>query len=116
MYYDYAIPYVILIACPDYKRPRMIEDFGVCSKRELNSFFINKAADFVYEYYSYNNNFNEIKDVQQFWTNYYDGYYMGNSPWSSRAFINGVWENVTPSDIEIFDRIQKLKIFEQEDK
>ena len=40
---------------------------------------------------------------------------MDNIPWEATVFMDRKWLNVTPSDDEIFERINKLKIWEEED-
>ena len=40
---------------------------------------------------------------------------MDNNPWEANIFIDGKWVNVTPTDDEILERIQKLKQSEEED-
>jgi hypothetical protein len=109
------IPYVISEAHPDYKRPYLLQDFGVVHEKMFDTFFIEKVAEFI----CYRTNSNDIKsvdDITKFWYNYFDDYYMDNSPWDARIFINGEWENVTPTDIQIFECIQRMKMEEKEEE
>ena len=43
------VPFVISEAYPDYKRPCLNQMFGVCFNHEVSSYFINKAAEFIFE-------------------------------------------------------------------
>jgi hypothetical protein len=108
------IPFVISEAYPDYKRPCLNQIFGACFNHEVSSYFINKAAEFIFERSDYDA-INDIKDITNFWAQFYDEYYMDNHPWEANVFIDDKWVNVTPSDEEIFERIQQLKQWESED-
>jgi len=106
------IPYVIYSAKPDYKRPSVDHKFGTVDENLLDTFFVEKAAEFIY----YDNcdsdsvdNFKSVEDITKFWETYFCEYYMGNVPWDALIFINGEWKNVTPSDNEIFDYFMKIK-------
>lgn len=102
------IPYIILEANPDYKRPYVETIYGMAKEDELNSILLEKMFVFVYNR-SDINQFNNVSDVSKFWNNYYSEYYMSNSPWEAKAVINNKWVNVTPSDINLFDVIMKTK-------
>ena len=108
------IPFVISEAYPDYKRPFVNQIFGTCYRNEISYYFIEKASDFIFERVA-SSSLNDVIDIKNFWFNYYDEYYMDNTPWEATIFMDGKWLNVTPSDEEIFERIIKLKIWEEED-
>jgi hypothetical protein len=108
------VPFIISEAYPDYKRPCLNQMFGACFKHEIPSYFINKAAEFILER-SDLDAVNNIEGIKDFWSQFYDEYYMDNHPWEANIFIDGKWVNVTPTDDEILERIQKLKQWEEED-
>ena len=108
------VPFVISEAYPDYKRPCLNQMFGVCFNHEVSSYFINKAAEFIFER-SHPDEVNNIEGIKNFWEHFYSDYYMDNNPWEANIFIDGKWVNVTPTDDEILERIQKLKQSEEED-
>lgn len=108
------VPFVISEAYPDYKRPCLNQMFGACFNHEVSSYFINKAAEFIFER-SHPDTVNTIEGIKNFWEQFYSDYYMDNHPWEANIFIDGKWVNVTPTDDEILERIQKLKQWEEED-
>jgi hypothetical protein len=108
------IPFVISEACPDYKRPSIVQQFGTCYKSEIPYYFVNKVAEFIFER-SDPDAVNDIEGIEYFWKQYYSDYYIDNPPWEANAFIDNKWVNITPTDEEILERIQKLILFETED-
>ena len=108
------IPFIISEACPDYKSPCVFQQFGACYKSEIPDYFINKVADFILER-SDHDAVNDIEGITDFWKQYYSEYYISNPPWEANAFIDNKWVNVTPTDEEILERIQKLILWEAED-
>lgn len=109
------IPYVISEAHPDYKRPSLDQDFGVVKEEEMNSYFLQKICDFILE----RTDINDLKceyDIENFFDNYFNEYFMLNSPWEAVVFRNGEWENMTPSNEEIWAHIQLLKLEEEKDQ
>lgn len=108
------IPYVISEACPDYKRPWLSQDFGVVKEEEIQSYFLDKICNFILDRICIDSLECE-DDIVSFFESYYDEYYMGNSPWDAMVFINGEWENITPSNEKIWEHIQLIKLQEQED-
>jgi hypothetical protein len=108
------IPFIISEACPDYKRPSVVQQFGTCYKSEIPDYFINKVADFIFER-SDSDAINNLEGIKDFWQQYYSEYYIDNPPWEANAFIDNKWVNITPTDEEILERIQKLILFETED-
>ena len=96
------IPFVISEAYPDYKRPFVNQIFGTCYRNEISYYFIEKASDFIFERVA-SSSLNDVIDIKNFWFNYYDEYYMDNTPWEATIFMDGKWLNVTPSDEEIFE-------------
>ena len=87
------IPYVICEANPDYKRPSIDHLYGKIEKNKLDSFLVDKLVKFVYERIDLDK-LNSIKDIKQFWDDFYIDSYMCNSPWSAMAVINGGWKYV----------------------
>jgi hypothetical protein len=108
------IPFIISTAYPDYRRACLLQDFGTCYRNEIPDYFINTAAEFIFERIDYED-LNEANDIKNFWNSYYDDYYMDNVPWEANIFIDGKWLNIIPSDEEIFERIKKLKIWKAEE-
>lgn len=109
------IPYVISEAHPDYKRPYLLQDFGTVDENLIGTFFVEKAAEFIYDRTG-DDDIETVDDVTSFWENYYDEYYMDNSPWDAIIFINGEWKNVCPSNIEIFECLKRIKIEENNEE
>jgi hypothetical protein len=108
------IPFIISEACPDYKRPCVIQQFGTCYKSEISDYFINKASEFIFER-SDLDAVNDLEGIEDFWKQYYSEYYIDNPPWEANAFIDNKWVNITPTNEEILERIQKLILFEEKD-
>jgi len=103
------IPYVISEAHPDYKRPHMLQDFGVVIEEEIQLYFLDKVCEFILE----RTNIDTLKccqSIENFFYNYYDENYMDNVPWQAMIFRNGEWENMTPSIESIWEYIQQLKL------
>lgn len=109
------IPYVISESHPDYKRPWLNQQFGSIDENLKDTFFVEKAVEFIYERIDAED-IESVDDIQKFWDNYYDDCYMDNSPWDARIYINGEWENVCPTNIEIFECIQRIKSGEKINK
>ena len=103
-----AIPYVISTAYPDYKRPSLHQEFGVCLDIDFPNLFTNSCADFIF-YRVSDNDIETPKDIESFFDNYYDEYYMGNNPWDANIFIDGEWRQFIPSYEDLFHRILFLK-------
>lgn len=103
------IPYVISVSYPDYKRPCLCQDFGVVKEEEIQYYFLDKVCEFILDRIN-NNNLNCCQDIENFFNNYYDEYYMDNLPWEAMIFRNGEWENVNPSFELIWEHIQLIKI------
>lgn len=111
------IPYVISKAHPDYKRPYVSQKFGAIDETLIDTFFVKKAAEFIYERTD-EEDIESVEDIEFFWDNYYNESYMSNAPWDARIFINGEWKNVCPTSDKIFEYIQQIKskekIFERQ--
>jgi len=106
------IPYVISEAHPDYKRPSLDQDFGLVKEEEMDTYFLQKICDFILERID----INDLKceyDIENFFENFYDEYFMSNSPWEAVIFRNGEWENMTPSFDKIWEHIKLLKLDEE---
>jgi hypothetical protein len=95
------IPYIIMEANPDYKRPAVCHKYGKIEKSKLYGFLLTKLVDFVYERIELDE-LNSVKDVEYFWENFYSESFMSNSPWSAMAVINGEWNDISPTDEELF--------------
>lgn len=108
------IPYVISEAYPDYKRPSVEHDFGVVEEQEMETYFLDKISNFVLDRTG-DDDLN-LQDINDFFDNYFEEYFMMNEPWSAMVFRNGEWENVTPSNDKIWGHIQVLKLQEKEDE
>lgn len=109
------IPFVILEAHPDYKRPSIEHDFGVVREEEIDSYFLDRVCNFILD--RTNEDYFKCEyDIQKFFDTFFDESYMANSPWEALIFINGEWENKTPSNEKIWEHIQLLKLQEIEDK
>jgi hypothetical protein len=101
-------PYVILEAHPDYKHPYILPEFGMIEEHKLKEFILNKLVEFIYDK-NHIINVKTIKDIEDFWNHYYDKCYMANKPWEATAIIDGIWENVTPSNESVFSVLVKRK-------
>lgn len=102
------IPYVISEANPDYKRPYLHQEFGTIDEKLKDTFFIEKVAEFICDRCDYHN-IQSVNDINDFFDQFYDDYYMENSPWEAKMCINGDWECVNPANIEVFESIQRMK-------
>ena len=102
------IPYVISEAHPDYKIPWLDQQFGTIDQDLKDTFFVEKAAEFIFDRID-SEDIESVDDIQKFWNNFYDDSYMNNAVWDARIFINGKWKNVCPTNIEIFECIQRIK-------
>lgn len=102
------IAYVIHIAYPDYKSPRVEINYGTICERNMKDFFVKEVTKFIYEITN-PKNITSPKDITLFWDNYYSEHYLGNSPWNVDIFINGQWESAMPSDKQIYKCYCKMK-------
>ena len=102
------IPYVILEAHPDWKRPYVLPEFGMIQEEKLKDFLLEKLVEFVYDRIDIEN-LNNVDDINNFWEHYYDDSYMNNSPWEATAIIDGIWDNVNPSNEDLFNALIKEK-------
>lgn len=109
------IPYVISESHPDYKRPYLDQDFGAIDENLKDTFFVEKAAEFIYDRTN-SDDIRTVDDITDFWENYFNGYYMDNSPWEARIFMNGEWENACPTNVEIFECLNRMKIAEENEE
>jgi hypothetical protein len=102
------IPFVILSAHPDYKRPYVLPFFGMIEEDKLKDTILEKLVDFVYDRIDMDH-VNSVKDVEKFWEEFYSDSYMDNPPWEANAIINGVWEEVDITNIELFEALVEEK-------
>jgi hypothetical protein len=109
------IPYVISEAHPDYKRPYLYQDFGTIDEKLIDTFFVEKVTEFIYDRCNIDN-IKSVDDISTFWENYYDEYYMDNSAWDAVVFINREWKNVMPTDIQIFECFKRIKKEEKDEE
>lgn len=98
------IPFVILEAHPDYKRPYVLPFFGMVEEYKLKDTILEKLVDFVYDRIGIDN-VTSVIDVEQFWIEFYSDCYMDNPPWEATAIINGVWEEVYITNVELFEAL-----------
>lgn len=101
------IPFVILEAHPDYKRPYVLPILGMVEEYKLKDIILEKLVDFVYDRIFDIDNLSSVKDVEKFWENFYSDSYMDNPPWEATAILNGVWEDVSPNNEELFNALIK---------
>lgn len=101
------IPFVILEAHPDYKRPYVLPIFGMIEEDKLKDTILEKLVDFVYDRIFDIDNLSSIKDIEKFWEEFYSDCYMDNPAWEATAIINGVWEDVSPNNEELFNALIK---------
>jgi len=102
------IPFVISEACPDYKRPYLLQDFGTVKEEEMHTYFLERICFFILDRID-KDSITCAFDIEEFFGNYYNEYYMDNSPWDAMVFRNGDWENVNPSYESIWEQIQLMK-------
>ena len=102
------IPYVILEAHPDWKRPYILPEFGMIQEEKLKDFLLEKLVEFVYDRIDIEN-LNSVDDIDKFWQHFYADCYMDNSPWEATAILDGIWENVSPSNEDVFNALIKEK-------
>jgi len=101
------IPFIILEAHPDYKRPYVLPFFGMIEEDKLKDTILEKLVDFVYDRIFDIDNLSSVKDLEKFWENFYSDSYMDNPPWEATAILNGVWEDVCPNNEELFNALIK---------
>lgn len=104
-----TVPYVISTAHPDDKRPFLEQEFGICQDKDIKEFFINKCSNFILEMTS-KKNINNHDDIDKFFKNYFNEYFMYNKPWEANVFIDGKWTKIIPSYQDLFNKIHKIKI------
>ena len=102
------IPYVILSAHPDYKRPYVLPQFGMIEEDKLKDYLLEQLVYFVYDRIDIEN-LESVDDVYNLWENFYVDCYMDNNPWEAKAIIDGKWKNVEPSNEELFKALIKEK-------
>lgn len=102
------IPFVILEACPDYKRPYVLPIYGMVEECKLTDTILEKLVDFVYSRIDIDE-LCDLEDIDKFWDEFYSDYYMENSPWEAKAIVNGAWENVNPTNEELFNALITIK-------
>jgi hypothetical protein len=110
------IPYVILEAHPDYKRPCAIQRLGLVEETNLHSSILDILVEFVYDRINIEC-VKSVEDIETFWSNFYGDRYMCMSPWDASAFIDGKWKDIYISNEELFEAlIKEYQKAEQETK
>jgi hypothetical protein len=113
---DTIIPYVILLAHPDYKGSYTEQIYGCGTLYEIKCQVLKEI-----NYYAYQNlvawygleNIN-TKVIEKLYNGYDIPYGMNEKSWTAKAFINGKWENINPTYEEIVEMIIKnLKKYEE---
>lgn len=102
------IPYIIIEAHPDNKKPHLSHDFGTIEKSKLDNLLLEKLVEFVLPRIDIENLESKI-DVELFWLHFYDECYIDNSPWSAIIFMDGKWIYKSPSDEKLFNSLIKEK-------
>jgi hypothetical protein len=111
------IPYVIIEAHPDRKRPYACPRFGLVDEMKLRSSVLEQLIEFVIDHVDLEKT-KSVEDIQTFWDNYYEDNYMDMSPWEATAFIDGVWRDVSFSNAELLEGLikKRQKIREEEEE
>jgi hypothetical protein len=99
------VPFVIIEAHPDYKRPFASHEFGSINEDEIENFFLQAICDFILDRKD-KTAFKTAEDVSKFWLDFYNDSYMDMCPWSAYVFIDSEWRNVTPDDKLVFEYIE----------
>jgi len=102
------VPFVLIEAHPDNKRPFASHEFGSVNEHEMDEFFLQSICDFILDRKDIND-FKTVEDVSKFWLDFYSKSYMNMCPWSAYVFINGEWRDVTPDNNLLFQYIEKLQ-------
>lgn len=100
------IPYVILEAHPDRKRPYVLPYFDSIEENKLNSVLLRNLVEFVYGRIDVENLVG-IEDIQRFWDNFYTDSYMDIIPWEAKAVINGEWTDIKIDDKDLLEELLK---------
>lgn len=107
------IPFVISVAYPHYKRPRVQQEFGVIEEINLQTHLLHKICRFIFKF---NNSIQCRKDVDSFFEDYYTECYIDNPPWDVSAFVNGKWINMVPSNDSIWTHMKKYNYVDSENE
>lgn len=96
------IPYIISLAYPCYKRPRLQQIYGEGTIDEVRQKVLTEIYIYVYEsiYELREITVANIKNLYE--KDVYCEYYMDNEPWIATAFIDGKWTNITPTYEELY--------------
>jgi hypothetical protein len=108
MFEENMIPYMIMEAHPDNKMPYISHIHGIIEETKLNIFILEKQVEFIYNRINIEE-INSIKDVEYFWSSFYDDCYMDNPPWEAFAVINCEWKYISYSNIELFEALISIK-------
>jgi len=95
------IPFVILEAHPDNKRPYVLPFYGMIDEDKLYDILLQKLVEFVYDRIDIKK-LNSVDDIKQFWKEFYTDSYMDNPPWQATAIVNGIWDDINISDEDLF--------------
>lgn len=100
---EQIIPYVMSIACPDYKRPFLRQRFGSGTLPNIKEIITKYILDNIYHYLENTKGEVTVEKIKNIYeTEFWSDSYMSNNPWSAMAFINGLWQDITPTFEEIF--------------
>ncbi len=107
---DTIIPYVILLAHPDYKGSYTEQIYGCGTLDEVKFQVLKEINYYAYQniiaWYGLKNNIN-TKVIERIYDGYDIPYGMNEKSWTAKAFINGKWENTNPTYEEIVEMIIK---------
>lgn len=98
------IPYIISLAYPCYKRPRLQQIFGEGTIEEVTQNVLTKIYIYVYKsiYESREIEITVANIKKLYEEDVYSEYYMDNEPWIAKAFIDGKWTDITPTYEELY--------------
>ena len=102
------IPYFISISHLDHNPPYRDQQLGSVTEEEIEIHFLNEICNFILKKIDKSNLTCE-HDIKQFFDS-------RNSPWHAHLFRNDKWEYVTPTVEQIWERIQLIKLQEQDEK
>ncbi|MFY7730497.1 MAG: hypothetical protein ACOVRN_13335 [Flavobacterium sp.] len=110
-----SIPYVIMEAEPDWKRPSILHHFGSVAEDEVNTFLLARLCDFILERIDIDQLTCEV-DIDRFFETYYDECYMDNPPWDVKVFRGGEWMSAYPTHAAVWEHIQLVKHAEEQEE
>ena len=103
-----TIPFVILETQLEHTKPYVTPTFGIAKEELLHKILLKKLAEFV----SIRTDIDKItciSDINSFWKKNYGNINTKIFSWEAIAVINGIWENICFSDIELFNYLMEEK-------